>query len=87
MEKLYEILELLRKAMPLLQQFADWKNQEAERERQMQEQESESEQEFKRWLAQREKEQAQQEADAAELKKDFFGGENWEKNHLFPKPY
>lgn len=87
MEKLDEILELLHTATPMLEKFIEWQQQEAEREKQAAFEQSESEKEFAAWLKQREKEQKQQDADTEELKKDFYGGENWEKNHLFPKNY
>jgi len=87
MEKLDEILELLRTATPMLQEFIKWKQDQAEQERAYQQEQTESQREFAAWLKQREKEQKQQDADTEELKKDFYGGENWEKNHLFPKNY
>ena len=87
MEKIDEILDLLRKATPMLEKFIEWQQQEAEREKQAAFEQSESEKEFAKWLKQRQAEQAQQEADTEELKKDFYGGERWQKEHLFPKTY
>lgn len=87
MEKLDEILDLLRKATPMLQEFMDWKVQEAEKEKAYQQEQTESQKEFAKWLKQRQVEEAQQQADAEELKKNFYGGERWQKEHLFPKPY
>lgn len=87
MEKIDEILDLLRKATPMLEKFIEWQQQEAEREKQAAFEQSESEKEFAKWLKQRQTEQAQQEADTEELKKDFYGGERWQKEHLFPKTY
>jgi metal-dependent amidase/aminoacylase/carboxypeptidase family protein len=87
MEKLDEVLDLLRTATPMLEEFIAWKQQEAEREKQAAFEQSESEKEFAKWLKQRQAEEAQQQADAEELKKDFYGGERWKKEHLFPKPY
>ena len=87
MEKLDEIYTMLSKAMPLLEQFAEWKTQEAEREKQAQQERTESEKEFEKWLAQRQAQQAQESADSAELKRHFYGGSEWEKERLIPKRF
>ena len=87
MEKLDEVLDLLRKATPMLQEFINWKQQEAEKEKAYQQEQSESEKEFAKWLKQRQTEQAQEAADAEELKKHMYGGEKWKDEHLFTKTY
>ena len=87
MEKLDEVLNLLRQALPLLQEFGEWKSQEAEREKLAAQEKSESEKEFKAWLAQRQKEQAQEQADAERLQEHFFGGSEWAKERLTPKRF
>lgn len=87
MEKLDEVLSLLRTAAPMLQEFITWKQQEAEKERQQEIERSESEKEFEKWLSQRKAEQAQQEAETEELAKHFYGGEKWETEHLAPSYY
>lgn len=87
MEKLDEVLDLLRKATPMLQEFMDWKMQEAEKEKAYQQEQTESQKEFAAWLKQKQAEEAQQQKATEELKKDFYGGERWQKDHLFPKPY
>ena len=87
MEKIEEIYTMLSKAMPLLQEFAEWKTQEAEREKLAEQERTESQKEFEKWLAQRQAEQAQESADAAELKRHFYGGSEWEKERLIPKRF
>jgi len=87
MEKLDEVLNLLKTATPMLQEFIDWKKQEAEREAAYQQEQTESQREFAKWLKEHQAEEAQEAHDAEELKKEFFGGENWQKNHLFPKQF
>lgn len=87
MEKLDEILELLRTATPMLQEFIAWKQQEAEKEKAYQQEQTESQKEFAAWLKQKQAEEAQQQKATEELKKDFYGGERWQKEHLFPKTY
>ena len=87
MEKIDEIYTMLSKAMPLLEQFADWKTQEAEREKQAEQERTESQKEFEKWLAQRQAQQAQESADAAELQKHFFGCSEWEKERLISKRF
>ena len=87
MEKIDEIYTMLSKAMPLLQEFAEWKTQEAEREKQAEQERTESQKEFEKWLAQRQAEQAQESVDADELKRHFFGGSEWEKERLTPKRF
>ena len=42
MEKLDEVLNLLKTATPMLQEFIDWKKQEAEREAAYQQEQTES---------------------------------------------
>ena len=71
----------------MLQEFIDWKKQEAEREAAYKEEQSESQKEFAKWLKEHQAEQAQEAHDAEELKKEFFGAEGWRENHLFPKQF
>lgn len=85
MVKLDEVLELLRTATPMLQEFISWKKQEAEKEKAYQQEQTESQREFDAWLRQRKDEQAKQEADAEELRKHFYGGEKWKEESLTPK--
>jgi len=87
MEKLEEVLELLRTATPMLQEFIQWKREEAAREKAYEDEQTESQKEFAKWLKAKQAEEAQEEKDAAELKKCFYGGETWKKEHLFPKIY
>ena len=85
MEKNDEVLELLRNAIPMLQEFINWKQQETEREKKAAFEQSESEKEFAKWLKQKQAEQTRQEEDAEELKKHFYGGEKWEKERFTPQ--
>ena len=87
MDKLDQILELLEKATPMLQEFITWKHEQEVQEKAYQQEQSQTQKEFAAWLKQRQAEQAQEAKDADELKKDFFGNENWQKNHLTPRPY
>ena len=87
MEKIEEMLQLLREVAPALKEFMSWKLQEAEKEKAREQEESESQREFEKWLKAKQAEEAQEAKDAAELKKCFYGGETWEKEHLFPKIY
>lgn len=87
MEKIDQVLELLQTATPMLQEFIQWKNEEAERQKAYDDERSESQKEFDKWLKTRQAEEAQEAKDAAELKKCFYGGETWKKEHLFPKIY
>ena len=84
MEKITELLELLRTATPMLQEFLQWKAAEAEKEKQQQEEQSQAEKEFDNWLKQREIELQQQERETEDLQKHFFGGEEWEKERYSP---
>lgn len=87
MDKLDEVLSLLKKISPMLEEFIAWKQQEAEKEKAYQQEQSESEKAFKEWLAERKAQQAQQERDAEELQKHFFGGEQWEKDRFTPSTF
>lgn len=87
MEKIDEVLELLRKAVPMLTEFIEWKKNQELEERAYQQEQTESQKEFAKWLKERQAEQAQEAHDAEELKKEFFGAEGWRENHLFPKQF
>lgn len=87
MDKLDEVLQLLKTAMPLLEKFNKWQELETEREKVAAEAEAESEREFKTWLAERRKAEATQQEDSEELQKHFFGGEKWERERFAPKGY
>lgn len=87
MEKLDEILNLLRNVTPMLQEFVTWKQEQAEIEKQRAQEETESQKEFAKWLEQRQAEQAQQQADTAEMTKHFYGGEAWKEERFAPKYY
>jgi len=87
MEKIDEVLELLRKAVPMLTEFSEWKKNQELEERAYQQEQTDSQKEFEKWLAQRQAQQAQESADAAELQKHFFGGSEWEKERLIPKKF
>lgn len=64
-----QLKEMLEEALPLLKKFNQWQESESEKERIRQETESQSEKEFKAWLEQRKKDEAQQEKDSELLKK------------------
>lgn len=87
MEKIDEVLELLRKAVPMLTEFSEWKKNQELEERAYQQEQSESQKEFAKWLKEHQAEQAQEQADADELQKHFFGGSEWEKERLIPKRF
>ena len=87
MEKIDEVLELLRKAVPMLTEFSEWKKNQELEERAYQQEQTDSQKEFEKWLSQRQAEQAQESADAAELKRHFYGGSEWEKERLIPKRF
>lgn len=87
MEKLDEVLSLLRTATPLLQEFAEWKKEEAVRQKAYEQEQTESQKEFEKWLATKKAEEAQEEKDAKELARHFYGGEAWEQEHNCPKRY
>jgi len=87
MEKIDEVLELLRKAVPMLTEFSEWKKNQELEERAYKEEQTESQREFSKWLKEHQAEQAQEAHDAEELKKEFFGAEGWRENHLFPKQF
>lgn len=87
MEKIDEVLELLRKAVPMLTEFSEWKKNQELEERAYQQEQTDSQKEFDKWLSQRQAEQAQESADADELKRHFFGGSEWEKERLIPKRF
>lgn len=87
MEKLDEVLNLLKTATPMLQEFIDWKQEQEAQEKAYQQEQTESQKEFAKWLKEHKAEQAQEAHDAEELKKEFFGAEGWRENHLFPKQF
>ncbi len=66
-----ELEKMLSEALPLLRKFNEWQEVEAQKEKIRQEIEAESEREFNAWIEQRRKDQAQQEQDAEQLKKEF----------------
>lgn len=72
MEQNQELEKMLAEALPLLRRFGEWQSAEAEKEKLRQEIESESEREFNAWIEQRKKEQAQQEHDTEQLKKEMI---------------
>lgn len=87
MEKLDEVLQLLKTAMPLLEKFNKWQEMEAEREKVAAEVERESQEEFEKWIAERKKAEATQQEDSEELQKHFFGGQEWERERFAPHNY
>ena len=87
MDKLDEILQLLKTAMPLLEKFSKWQEMEAEREKIAAEAEAESQKEFDKWIAERRKAEAAQQEDSEELLKHFVGGEKWEQERFAPHNY
>lgn len=87
MEKLDEVLNLLKTATPMLQEFITWKQEQEAQEKAYQQEQTESQKEFAKWLKEHQAEQAQEAHDAEELKKEFFGAEGWRENHLFPKQF
>lgn len=87
MDKLDEVLQLLKTAMPLLEKFNKWQEMEAEREKIAAEAEAESQREFEKWVEERRKAEAQQEEETEELQKHFFGGQEWERERFAPKGF
>lgn len=87
MDKLDEVLQLLKTAMPLLEKFNRWQESEAEREKVAAEVERESQEEFEKWIAERKNAEATQQEDTEELQKHFFGGEKWERERFAPHNY
>lgn len=87
MDKLDEVLQLLKTAMPLLEKFNKWQEMEAEREKIAAEAEAESQREFNKWVEERKKAEATQQEDSEELQKHFFGGETWKRERFAPKGY
>lgn len=87
MDKLDEVLQLLKTAMPLLEKFNKWQEMEAEREKVAAEAEAESRKEFEKWIEERKKTEATQQKDTEELRKHFFGGEKWEQERFSPRNY
>ena len=78
---------MLKEAMPMLKEFMDWKKAEAEREKIAAEVEAESQKEFEKWVEERRQAEAQQEKDAEELQKHFFGGQEWKKERNLPRNF
>ena len=87
MNELNEVLQLLRTATPMLQQFIDWKQEQLKKEQEEQEQKSQSEKMFAEWLSERRKKQQQEAKDADELQSHFLGGESWQKERFFPRAF
>lgn len=87
MEKLDEVLQLLKTAMPMLEKFSKWQEKEAEREKIAAEAEAESQKEFEKWVEERRKAEVQQEKDAEELQKHLYGGEEWKKERNLPRNF
>lgn len=87
MDKLDEVLQLLKTAMPLLEKFNKWQETEAEREKIAAEAEAEAESQFEKWIEERKKAEATQQKDTEELQKHFFGGEKWEQERFAPHNY
>ena len=72
MEKLDEVLQLLKTAMPLLEKFNKWQEMEAEREKVAAEAETESQREFENWVAERRKDEATQQEATKTLEKHLI---------------
>ena len=72
MEKLDEVLQLLKTAMPLLEKFNKWQEMEAEREKVAAEAETESQREFENWVAERRKDEATQQEATQALEKHLI---------------
>ena len=72
MEKLDEVLQLLKTAMPLLEKFNKWQEMEAEREKVAAEAETESQREFEKWVAERRKDEATQQEATKTLEKHLI---------------
>lgn len=72
MEKLDEVLQLLKTAMPLLEKFNKWQEMEAEREKVAAEAETESQREFEKWVAERRKDEATQQEATKALEKHLI---------------
>ena len=87
MEKLDQVLDLLEKAMPLLEKFNKWQELEAEREKIAAEAEAESQREFEKWVEEKRKTEAEQEKNTEEISQHFFGGKKWEQERLVPKNF
>lgn len=87
MEKLDEVLSLLRTATPMLQEFIQWKKEEAVRQKAYEDERTESQKEFEKWLATKKAEEAQEEKDAKELARHFYGEEGWKENRNIPRRY
>lgn len=87
MDKLDEVLQLLKTAMPLLEKFNQWQELEAEREKVAAEVKAESQREFEKWVEERRKSEASQQEDSEELQKHFFGGEAWKQERFSSHNY
>ena len=87
MEKIDEMLQLLREVAPALKEFMVWKLQEAERQKAYEDEQAESQKEFEKWLKAKQAEEAQEEKDAKELARHFYGEEGWKENRNIPRRY
>lgn len=87
MEKIDEVLQLLKEATPMLKEFMEWKKTEAEKQKVADEIEAESQKEFEKWVEERRKAEVQQEKDAEELQKHLYGGEEWKKERNLPRNF
>lgn len=87
MEEVKQVLDMLKEAMPMLKEFMEWKETEAEKQKVAEEIEAESEREFSKWLEDKKKAEAQQEKDAEELQKHLYGGEEWKKERNLPRNF
>ena len=72
MDKLDEVLQLLKTAMPLLEKFNKWQEMEAEREKVAAEAEAESQREFDKWVEERRKAEATQQEATKVLEKHLI---------------
>lgn len=87
MDKLDEVLQLLKTAMPKLEKFCKWQEMEAEKQKVAEEIEAESQREFEKWVAEKNKSEAQQQKETEELEAHLYGGEQWKKERFAPKNY
>lgn len=72
MEKIDEVLQLLKTALPLLEKFSKWQEMEAEREKVAAEAEAESQKEFEKWVEERRKAEADQQEATKVLEKHLI---------------
>ena len=87
MENLNEVLELLKTATPMLQEFCEWKKAQAEREQEQAELEQEHEQHFQKWLKEKQNGDSYQKERAEERKRHLTTGDLYPTDRKFPKNY